>query len=1016
MKEMKKFIHRYFLSDAIPLEAKMLNMIYICGMFFASGAVITRILMGASIYLILLVIGIVFSIACLMYICNHFHLYRACIQITVILLCDILLPAAYFFLGGVSGSSVAYFILGLVLIFLLSKGKNTFILCITNVMVVVSCYYLSYRYPNLVIPLGDFITHQDLRLYLDHIQSFLIVGLCIGVIVKFQTVVYIKEKEKEDSFNRKLLGQDKLRQAVNKVAAVLFAAGEDQFENSMQKSMEILARCIDVDRMFIWERQIIGGVPYFIPIFQWVNDPALWVHDKPGISSEIVKDRPGWYVRFSEGLSINGPTAAFPPVLRDMFTPYGNVSTLAIPIILKDHVWGFISFDDCRQERYFPASEDDILRSGVMLFANAVIRHEMTQNLIRTKEEALAGTKAKSDFLARMSHEIRTPLNAILGLSEVELGNNLSDGTRINLEKIYGSGSLLLEIVNDILDISKIESGNFEIFPASYEFPGLVNDTVQLNIIRIGSKHIEFKLELDETIPSRLYGDEVRVKQILNNLLSNALKYTDAGEVRLLISWEQRGDDAWLIFTVADTGRGIKKENIEKLFSEYTQFDTTANRQIEGTGLGLSITYGLVHMMGGTITAESEYGKGSVFRVSVPQGIVDEKPIGKELADRLNGFDFIEGRNRGRGNSIIRSYMPYGRVLVVDDLPTNLDVMTGLLMPYGLMVDTVLSGREAVERIRTEEVRYDLVFMDHMMPEMDGIEATRIIRNEIGSPYAQQVAIIALTANALAGNKEMFLHGGFNDYISKPIDIKRLDTVLNQWIRNKQSEATLKDAENQSLKRPELRGRLSGGQVDQKGDWLLKHPVDGLDFTAALTLYGNSGSAFMPILKSFVIHTPPLFEKMDLHLNSSPQDYAVEVHGFKGTCNAICAAATAAFARELELAATEGNFDLVRSRHGELRRRALELTGHLKTLLDQWDAEQPPEEKEKRAEPDRGLLERLSAATGEFNSNITEEVLGELERYRYEKDDELILWLREQAENFDYDAIHKRLEEVLDKR
>ncbi|MDR1444247.1 MAG: response regulator [Treponema sp.] len=637
-----------------------------------------------------------------------------------------------------------------------------------------------------------------------------------------------------------------------------------------------------------------------------------------------------------------------------------------------------------------------------------VLFQDMT-DVTKAKEQAEQANKAKSVFLARMSHEIRTPLNAILGLSEVELQNNLPGGTRVNLEKIHGSGSLLLEIVNDILDISKIENGNFEIFSVGYEFPSLINDTVQLNIIRIGSKPIEFKLEIDETIPTRLYGDEVRIKQILNNLLSNAFKYTEAGEVRLLLTWERKGENAWLTFTVKDTGRGIKQEDLEKLFSEYTQFDTMVNRRIEGTGLGLSITKGLVEIMTGTITVESEHLRGSVFQVILPQGILDEKPIGREVVENLRNFRFIEDRSRSRGNNLIRSYMPYGKVLVVDDLETNLDVMKGLLMPYGLTVDTATRGRDAVERIRAVKINYDVVFMDHMMPEMDGIEAARRIRNEIGTDYARNVPIIALTANAIMGNREMFLENGFNDFIAKPVDIKRLDIVLNQWVRDAQSEETLREAENRE--RPGGDSGKGGTEADTAGRRLLEHPVDGVDFAAALRLYGGA-AALIPILKSFVTYTPSLIEKMDAHLETSLPDYAVEVHGLKGTCNAICASAAADLAKELEFASREGRGDFVKARHGELRRQALELTERLKVLLE-GRACPPEREKERREEPGRELLARLSAAARKFDSSGAEEILGELERYRYEKDGDLIRRLREQAENFDYEAMHRGLEEFL---
>ncbi|MDR1893458.1 MAG: response regulator [Spirochaetales bacterium] len=648
--------------------------------------------------------------------------------------------------------------------------------------------------------------------------------------------------------------------------------------------------------------------------------------------------------------------------------------------------------------------EEGNLEGVLMLFQDMT---DIMEAMARTEQ----ANKAKSTFLARMSHEIRTPLNAVLGLSEVELRNPHSDATRINLEKIYSSGSQLLEIVNDILDISKIETGNFEVFPGEYEFTNLLNDALQLNIVRIGSKPVDFKLKIDDTIPFKLYGDELRVRQILNNLLSNAIKYTDQGEVRLIVEWERREIIAWLTFSVEDTGRGIREEDMGKLFGEYIQFDTAANRRIEGTGLGLSITLGLVNMMGGTIEVQSEYGKGSVFQVRIPQGIIDSAPIGKEVVNNLRNFRFMQDRSRSRGNTIIRSYMPYGKVLVVDDLVTNLDVMTGLLMPYGLYVDVATSGQEAVDRIRSEEVRYDLVFMDHMMPEMDGIEAARIIRSDIDTEYARKVPMIVLTANAIMGNREMFLKSGFNDFIPKPIDIKRLDQVLNQWIRDKQSEEVLQDAEKQA--------RIRGGSQnlegpDAAGGWLLEQQIEGMDFQAALTLYGGKGGALLPILKSFVTHTPPLLEKMDDHLFSSIPNYTIEVHGLKGTCNAICAAPTAQLAKELELASKEGRTEFVQARHGELKQMALKLTGDLGKLLAAWDAAHPVEEKEVRPSPDRELLSQLCGATGQFNSNLTEELLEKIEQYRYETDDDLVRWLRDQAENFDYDAIHRRLEKLLE--
>jgi CheY-like chemotaxis protein len=283
----------------------------------------------------------------------------------------------------------------------------------------------------------------------------------------------------------------------------------------------------------------------------------------------------------------------------------------------------------------------------------------------------------------------------------------------------------------------------------------------------------------------------------------------------------------------------------------------------------------------------------------------------------------------------------------------------------------------------------------------------------MGTSYARQVVIVALTANAVEGTKEMFLESGFNDFISKPVDIKRLDMVLNRWILDTQGEETLRDAENRARERA-VRERDPGaaGGTGDESRWLLEHPVNGVDVGAALVLYGG-GAALIPVFSSFVTHTPGLIAGMDGHLASSLAEYAVEVHGLKGALNAICAAGTAELAKELEFASKEGDGDVVRSGHGELRRQALELTEGLRGLLEEWEASRPEGAKEWRAAPEREHLVRLSAATGSFNFNETEEALRKLERYRYEKDGKLVTWLREQAENFDYDAMHQRLEEFL---
>jgi len=421
---------------------------------------------------------------------------------------------------------------------------------------------------------------------------------------------------------------------------------------------------------------------------------------------------------------------------------------------------------------------------------------------LHEKEKAEASDRAKSKFLATMSHEIRTPMNAIIGIAQIELQNeNLPNEFASSFNKIYSSGSSLLGIINDILDLSKIESGRLELIPADYDVPSLINDTVQLNIVRIASKPIEFMLKIDERLPATVCGDEIRLKQILNNLLSNAIKYTSDGYVKLSVSHEVKGDDILLRFDVEDTGQGLKIEDQKNFFSEYQRYNEEANRTTEGTGLGLSITKRLVEMMDGKITVESEYGKGSIFRVEVKQKPVECEAIGAELVEQLCNFTFAGDRQTAKLQIAIDP-MPYGRILVVDDVEMNLYVATGLLKPYQLNVETAHSGFTVIEKVNAGST-YDIIFMDYMMPVMDGIETTQKLREG-----GYKGTIIALTANALIGNDEMFGNMGFDGFISKPIDVQMLNDTLNRFVREKYPDEARKYKQETITESTEIDGKV----------------------------------------------------------------------------------------------------------------------------------------------------------------------------------------------------------------
>jgi signal transduction histidine kinase/HPt (histidine-containing phosphotransfer) domain-containing protein/ActR/RegA family two-component response regulator len=391
-----------------------------------------------------------------------------------------------------------------------------------------------------------------------------------------------------------------------------------------------------------------------------------------------------------------------------------------------------------------------------------------TEELTRQIGISERASKAKSDFLARTSHEIRTPMNAIIGFSELAQREYGKPKALEYIQGIRSAGASLLTIINDILDFSKIESGSLQLAPSRYRASSLLNDAITLIRVRMSEKPVKFVADVSPDIPSSMTGDSGRIRQILLNLLSNAVKYTERGHIRLSVRADKTGEEeARLTFEVQDTGVGIRKEDLERLFREFTRLDEKRNSAVEGTGLGLAIARSLCRAMGGDIEAESSYGEGSMFRARIFQKVTDWTPLGP-LAEEHGE---VEEARRATFTA------PGAEILIVDDYASNLMVAEGLLAPYSMRLSFASGGLEAVGLVR--EHPFDLILMDHMMPEMDGIEAMKAVR---GLEGGRDIPVVALTANAVAGMREMYLENGFDDFLSKPIDPARLDAVLSRWI------------------------------------------------------------------------------------------------------------------------------------------------------------------------------------------------------------------------------------------
>ncbi len=601
-------------------------------------------------------------------------------------------------------------------------------------------------------------------------------------------------------------------------------------------------------------------------------------------------------------------------------------------------------------------------------------------------EVAEARSEAKSEFLSNMSHEIRTPINAVLGMNEMILRESSEENVIEYAENIRNAGSTLLGLVNDILDFSKIEAGKMDIIPVDYDLASMLNDLVTMIQTRADAKGLELIVKVDREIPDYLHGDEIRIKQVATNILTNAVKYTEKGSVTIDVGYEKtdRENVIGLRFTIADTGIGIKPEDMDKLFTAFERIEEERNRTIEGTGLGMNITRRLLSMMGSKLEVQSEYGRGSVFSFTVEQSVTDLTPIGDYEESYRNTL-------AGRKQYKEKFTAPDGEILVVDDTKMNLTVFRSLLKKTKLKIDTAESGDECLRL--TAEKKYDVIFLDFRMPGKDGIETLKELHSRTGDPNLKTPAV-CLTANAVSGARETYIAAGFDDYLTKPINPDNLEAVLLKYLPPEKIQSA-GDGEGQPEAVPQLPEWLTAvGEIDTAEG--VKHCGDTDAYLETLSVYAECAADNADELER-------LWRERDI------PGFTVKVHALKSTSRVIGASELGGRAERLEKAGDSGDIKLLEAETDALIADYRSLGSALAPLVKQEQADDLPEMPEEKLREAYAAIRELSEM---FDYDSVTFIMDSLSEYRVpEEERERYETLKKAVSKPDWDMIKNVLAE-----
>ena len=671
---------------------------------------------------------------------------------------------------------------------------------------------------------------------------------------------------------------------------------------------------------------------------------------------------------------------------KKYLTPYDIISDIS-EAVEKDNV---IKIED----RIYTPEENDLMYGGenygkLYALVDDTEHYEYMEELQKQRDIADNANEAKSRFLANMSHEIRTPINAVLGMDEMILRESNEKTIRDYASDIMSAGRTLLSLINDILDLSKVEEGKMEIIPVQYDLSYLINDLINMIRDRATKKGLELKVNVDEKTPHLLFGDEIRIRQCAMNLLTNSVKYTEKGEVLLSVSYEKKDDDNILLtINVKDTGIGMKEEDMENLFSPYKRIEEERNRTIEGTGLGMSITRHLLELMGSGLKVKSVYGEGTEISFTVEQKVVKWEEIGdysKRFNNRSNGtYDYHE-----------LFHAPDAKILVIDDTEMNLTVIKSLLKKTGVKIDTAMSGKEGLSL--SEKESYDVVFIDHMMPDMDGVETLSHMRE---SGKNTDTPAVALTANAVSGAREMYLDAGFNDYLSKPVDGMRLEKLLFNLIPD------------DKLKEPESDGNVvpeADPEPDKDNttlpDWISELP--GVNVSDGIMNCGSE-EGYLSVLCVFHQTAECKADEIEnAYKNKDIENYTIKVHALKSSARIIGVKKLSELARSLEEAGKAKDLEFI----GNNTDRLLSMYRAFDNELKRFDCDKKnlPAIDEKTL---KEAYQTIAEISGSMDYEMMECVLKELDGYSLpEEDEKRLVRMERMLSELDWEGILKEASE-----